>query len=102
MELYRKGNAFDRLLALHGSSLCSETHRRQIQELIHRAIELGGGLVLITRLGIENWFAIAQAKGEEDQGIFKELEEQLRGCVDSSDARNWKIPASSGMTIGVS
>jgi len=101
MELYRKGNAFDRLLALHGSSLCSETHRKQILELIHRAIELGGGLVLITRLGIENWFAVAQAKGEE-QGIFKELEEQLRGCVDSSDARNWKISGHLGMTMGVS
>jgi Nucleolar pre-ribosomal-associated protein 1 len=101
MELYRKGNAFDRLLALHGSTLCSDTHRRQILELVHHAIELGGGLVLITRLGIENWFAIRQANGD-DQGIFKQLEEQLRDCIDSSEAQNWKIPTMPGMSIDVS
>jgi Nucleolar pre-ribosomal-associated protein 1 len=100
MELYRKGNAFERLLALHGSSLCAETHRRQILELIHRAIELGGGLVLVTRVGIENWLAIAQITGE-DQSIFKELGEQLRGCVDSADVQNWKIPGTLGITAGV-
>ena len=48
-------------------------------------------MTLITRLGIENWFAIEQADGK-DQEVIKELGDQLHDCVDTSFAQQWKAP----------
>ncbi len=91
MELYRRSSAFDRLLALYRSILCSDAHRRQILELVDRSIKIGGGMTLITRIGIENWFAIERADGK-DLDIVKELANQLHGCVDQAAAEQWKAP----------
>lgn len=98
MELYRRSNVFDRVLALYGSTLCSGTHRRQILELVHRSIEVGGGLMLITRMGIENWLAVERADGK-DQDMVNELENQLHGCIDSSVAQHWKIPTTPSIDV---
>ncbi len=98
MELYRRSNVFERVLAFYGSKLCSDTHRKQILELVHRSTELGGGLTLITRLGIENWFVIEQADGEYRE-IIKELGRQLDDCVDASVAQTWKLPATPTMEV---
>lgn len=92
MELYRRSNVFERVLAFYGSKLCSDAHGKQILELVHRSIKLGSGLTLITRLGIENWFVIEQEDGKHGE-IFKELGQQLDDRVDTSVSRTWKLPA---------
>ena len=99
MEVYRRSSVFERVLAFCGSKSCSDTHRKQTLELIHRSIKLGGGLTLITRLGIENWFVVEQADGK-DRETIKELGQQLDDCVDTSVAQAWKLPATP--FIGVS
>ncbi len=48
-------------------------------------------MTLITRIGIENWFAIERADGK-DLDIVKELANQLHGCVDQAAAEQWKAP----------
>jgi Nucleolar pre-ribosomal-associated protein 1 len=91
MELYRRSSVFDRVLAFCTSVLCSDTHRRQIVELVYRSVQLGGGLTLISRMGIESWFAIEQANGK-DQETIEEVGTWLNDHVDTAAAQQWRIP----------
>jgi hypothetical protein len=65
-------------------------------ELVYHSINLGGGMTLITRMGVESWFAIEQAHGKE-QEIIRELENQLRDRVDTAAVQHWKIPVGTGI-----
>ena len=98
MELYRRSNAFDRVLTLYQSTLCSDAHRRRILELVHRFIKLDGGMTLTTRIGIENWFAIAQADGR-DQTVIKELGKQLHDYTDTALAQQWRNPTALSVDV---
>jgi nucleolar pre-ribosomal-associated protein 1 len=92
MELYRKSNIFERLLTLYSSVLCTSAHRRQILELIYRAINLGSGMTLITRMGIESWFAIKQAD-DMDRELIMAIEDQMHDRIDRTAAQQWRIPS---------
>jgi Nucleolar pre-ribosomal-associated protein 1 len=94
MELYRRSNVFDRMLAFYASVLCSETQGRQILELVYRSIQLGGGMTLTTRMGIENWLAIERVDGKE-QAIIKEIGPLLQEHIDVSAAQDWKLSTGS-------
>lgn len=91
MEMYRRSNIFDHVLALYTSVLCLDKQRIQILELTYRSIKLGGGMTLITRLGIENWFAIQKADGK-DEVIMKEIGQRLWENVDVGAAQQWRHP----------
>jgi Nucleolar pre-ribosomal-associated protein 1 len=98
MEMYRRSNVFDRVLAFYASVLCSETQGRQILELVYRSIQLGGGMTLITRMGIENWFAIEEADGKEP-AIIKEVGLMLQDHIDVSATEHWKFPTASSIDV---
>lgn len=88
----------DRVLAFHQSILCSSAQRRQVLELVNRFIELGGGMTLITRTGIESWLAIEQADGKDDDFV-KQLGDQLLDRTDSAAVHQWKVPTDLSLLV---
>jgi Nucleolar pre-ribosomal-associated protein 1 len=98
MELYRKSNVFERVLALYGSTICPETHRKQILELVYRSIKRGGGMTLITRVGIESWFETEQ-EDRRNKEIINGLEETMDDSIDREAAQQWRLPVSDGVQV---
>lgn len=92
MELYRRSNVFDRVLALYQSTVCPGKQRKQILELVNRSIEVGGGMTLITRIGMESWIAVEEADGKALE-VIKRLRDQLLHSTAAAVVNQWKVPA---------
>ena len=93
MELYRKSNVFERMLALYSSDLCPEAHQKQISELIYRSLTVHGGMTLITRLGIESWFASEMSGGQRTGDLLSELAKMAHDRTNVEAVERWKFPA---------
>lgn len=87
--MYRRSDIFEHLFALYSAALCSEIHRRQILELLHRAIGLGGGMTLVTRMGLLSWLDIVATVSKNEESMTA-LKRQLYQNVDAAAVRAWK------------
>ena len=51
-------------------------------------------MTLLTRMGVESWFAIKKVDGK-DFDVIKALENNLHDCIDRRAAQQWKFPIAS-------
>lgn len=55
MEIYRRANVFERVLAFYDSPGAGFSAKRKILHLLYRAVQVQGSTTLITRAGIISW-----------------------------------------------
>jgi len=91
MELYRKANVFERILSLYTSPQISTELQHKTLQVVYRAVQVWGGMTLITRAGILSWIdiQIAVTKGQ-DTGILLALKSAIEHSVDRMEVEAWK------------
>lgn len=98
MELYRRSDIFEHVLASHLSASRSKGQRKQTLELVHRAIQVGGSMTLVTRAGIVSWLGVSPAADKDEEKLVETIRTQLLDHVDEEAMQSWK--ASLGKKAG--
>lgn len=90
LELYRYASVFERAMSLYDVAGTKDAMRERILELIFRAIEVGGGQMLVTRAGILTWLKIRGSALSSDQPLIHELLRQIGLHCSSDQLGEWK------------
>lgn len=83
MEVYRRANVFERVLALYQSPSLTASARRAILHIIYRAAQVGGSTTLITRAAIISWIKIQLAEADAKEAAL--LAALARSLYETSD-----------------
>ena len=98
MDLYWRGNVFERFLSLYSSSHLPTTLRKKILHLVFRASEIGGSTTLVTRAGVLSWLETQLALHDVNDVILRGLAEHLYEACDQEKVNAW---SGSGVSIAV-
>jgi nucleolar pre-ribosomal-associated protein 1 len=90
MELYRRSDIFEHILASYSPSLRSKGQRKQTLELVHRAIQVGGGMTLVTRVGILSWLAVSHTADKDEEKMMEAVSTQLHQSIDTAAIQSWR------------
>lgn len=90
MDLYRKSNVFERLLSLYSSPHIPSKTRTKILQLVYRAVQVGGSMTLITRVGILSWLDVQLAIAT-DVGVLEALKKALEEESRREEVQEWKF-----------
>ncbi|KAJ4368078.1 hypothetical protein N0V83_006433 [Neocucurbitaria cava] len=95
MELFRRSNIFEQLLAHYGSRSCAASAKDKIVKLLLRATHVGGSTTLITRCGLISWIKMMLEGHDPRHRALKTLAMRVYETCDQEKVAQW----SSG-TIG--
>ena len=91
MEVYRKSNVFERVLALYASVQTTGAAKLKICQMVYRAVRAGGAMTLVTRVGILSWIDVmlTSARGKE-KVVLLALRAEVEKAVDVDEIKKWK------------
>ncbi|PLB42204.1 NPA1/URB1 family protein [Aspergillus candidus] len=90
MEIYRRANVFERILAFYESPGTGFAARRKILHIIYRATQVGGSTTLITRAGIIGWVQGQILTGPaKETPTFKAMADSLRPTSGEDRVAKW-------------
>ena len=89
MDLYRRCNVFERLLAFYASVGTKRDIRRKILHLVYRSSEVGGSTTLITRAGIIGWIQAQVSHKDGNDVILRQLMRRLYETCDQERVEKW-------------
>lgn len=90
MELYRRANVFERILALYQLSDLPESSRRKILHIVYRAAQVGGSTTLITRAAILAWIAMKLLDANvKEAAILRALAQKIFDTCDRERVAAW-------------
>ena len=89
MDLYWRGNVFERFLSLYASGQLPVRLRKKILHLVFRASQVGGSTTLVTRGGILSWIEIQLALHDGNDVILRNLAEYLYEACDKEKVNVW-------------
>ncbi|KAJ6144965.1 hypothetical protein N7470_008860 [Penicillium chermesinum] len=90
MEIFRRANVFERILALYQSPSLNDAARRKILHIVYRAAQVGGSTTLITRAAIISWIQIQAAESEGKQtALLLALARTLYETADQERVDAW-------------
>ena len=90
MELYRKANVFERTLSLYSSPHVASQARTKVLQIMYRAIQVGGSMTLITRVGILSWLDIQLTEVGSDAAVLLALKALVENSCDRQEVDGWK------------
>ena len=76
VEVYRRAGVFERVLALYAQPLLRKGLRRMMLGLVWRVVQAGGGLTLVTRVGVLSWLEMEGEEGEVRRELKRCIEEE--------------------------
>ncbi|KAL2846434.1 ribosome 60S biogenesis N-terminal-domain-containing protein [Aspergillus pseudoustus] len=90
MELYRRANVFERVLAFYESPSAGFSAKRNVLHLVYRAVQVQGATTLITRAGIISWIQ-CQLPGVtgRDASTFTAMAQSVYESSDRDRAKTW-------------
>ena len=90
MEVYRRTNVFERILALYQSPSLSPSARRTILHIIYRATQVGGSTTLITRAAIISWIQVRLAEADaKETSMLAALAQVIYQTSDRERVNAW-------------
>ncbi len=90
MELYRKANVFERILSLYSSPHVPSKTRTKILQVVHRAVQVGGSMTLVTRVGVLSWLDNQSTAAGSDAGVLRALKTAVEDSGDREEVEEWK------------
>lgn len=94
MELYRKTNVFEHMLSLYCSPQLPAKSQHKILQIVHRAVQVGGAMTLITRAGILSWIEIQMSSSARDIAVLQALKTAIENSSDFAEVEAWKLRSS--------
>ncbi|KKK17770.1 hypothetical protein P175DRAFT_0498459 [Aspergillus ochraceoroseus IBT 24754] len=90
MDIYRRANVFERVLAFYDSPSAGFSAKRRILHLLFRATQVQGSTTLITRAGIISWIQ-SQLPGVSgrDESTLTAMAQSLYESSDQDRAAKW-------------
>lgn len=90
MEVYRRANVFERILALYQSPTLGEAARRKILHVVYRAAQVGGSTTLITRSAAITWIRVTLcAASDKEASLLRALAQKLYETCDQARVDAW-------------
>jgi nucleolar pre-ribosomal-associated protein 1 len=90
MEIYRRANVFERVLAFYESPSAGFSAKRKVLHLVYRAVQVQGSTTLITRAGIISWIQcqLPEVTGR-DASVLTVMAQSLYESSDRDRAETW-------------
>ncbi|KAL2853538.1 ribosome 60S biogenesis N-terminal-domain-containing protein [Aspergillus pseudodeflectus] len=90
MEIYRRANVFERVLAFYESPSAGFSAKRKVLHLVYRAVQVQGSTTLITRAGIISWIQcqLPEVTGR-DASVLTAMAQSLYESSDRDRAETW-------------
>ncbi|KAF9894726.1 hypothetical protein FE257_006616 [Aspergillus nanangensis] len=90
MEIYRRANVFERVLAFYESPGSGLSAKRNVLHLLYRSTQVQGSTTLITRAGIISWIqSQVAAVNEKEAYIFTAMACSVRDTSDQERVEKW-------------
>ncbi|KAL4802654.1 ribosome 60S biogenesis N-terminal-domain-containing protein [Aspergillus unguis] len=90
MEIYRRSNVFERVLAFYDSPGAGFSSKKKILHLLYRAVQVKGSTTLITRAGIISWIqSQLPAVTGRDASTLTAIAHSLYQSSDHDRAATW-------------
>lgn len=97
MDIYRRANVFERVLALYDSTAVGSA-KRQIQHILYRASQVGGSTTLITRAAAISWIqAQMPSASSKEASVLAAIAQQLYDSCDQERIDKWSGGAMKGV-----
>lgn len=101
MDIYRRANVFERVLALYDSTSVG-TAKRKIQHLIYRASQVGGSTTLITRAAAISWIQCQMPNvNSKEASALAAIAQQLYNTCDQERIDRWSGGAMKGVVADI-
>ncbi|KAL4887704.1 ribosome 60S biogenesis N-terminal-domain-containing protein [Aspergillus karnatakaensis] len=90
MEIYRRANVFERVLAFYESPSAGFSAKKKIVHLVYRSVQVHGATTLITRAGIISWIqSQLPAVTDKDVSTLAAMAQSLYESADHDRAATW-------------
>ncbi|KAL2861243.1 NPA1/URB1 family protein [Aspergillus lucknowensis] len=90
MEIYRRANVFERVLAFYDSPSAGFSAKKRVLHLLYRAVQVQGSTTLITRAGIISWIqSQLPAVTGRDASTLRAMAQSLYQSSDRDRAVRW-------------
>ena len=90
MDIYRRCNVFERILAYYGSPAIKPSGKTKVQHLLYRGAQAGGSTTLITRFAGIAWIKMQICEvGIKEASILGALAQELYDTCDHDYIDQW-------------
>lgn len=89
MELFRRSNIFEQLLAHYQSRSCTVAAKEKIVKLLLRATHVGGSTTLITRCGLVSWIKMMLDNHDAQNRVLRALTSRVYETCDREKVAQW-------------